>query len=103
MLPTGPASAVRITVHQPRGSTASVCTLAGSARRRDAGDAIVIVGHDLGRLAALADSATLLARGRAVGQGSANATLTADALTQAYGVAVSIATAGGRRIFWSEG
>lgn len=72
-------------------------------RRRDAGDAIVIVGHDLGRLAALADSATLLARGRAVGQGSADATLTSDALTQAYGVSVSIATAGGRRIFWSEG
>ncbi|MFM1964630.1 MAG: hypothetical protein RL134_355 [Actinomycetota bacterium] len=72
-------------------------------RRRDAGDSIVIVGHDLGRLAALADSATLLSRGRVVGQGSAAATLTADALTQAYGVPVSTSLADGRRVFWSEG
>lgn len=72
-------------------------------RRREAGDAIVIVGHDLGRLAALADSATLLARGRIVGQGPANTTLTAEALTRAYGVTVSTTTADGRRVFWSEG
>lgn len=72
-------------------------------RRRDAGDAIVIVGHDLGRLAALADSATLLARGRVVGQGPASTTLTAEALTRAYGVPVSTTTADGRRVFWSEG
>lgn len=72
-------------------------------RRRDAGDAIVIVGHDLGRLAALADSVTLLAHGRVVGQGPASTTLTADALTRAYGVPVSITTAEGRRTFWSEG
>lgn len=72
-------------------------------RRRDAGDAIVIVGHDLGRLAALADSATLLARGRVIGQGSASTTLTAEALTRAYGVPVSTTTADGRRVFWSEG
>jgi len=49
------------------------------------------------------DSATVLSRGRVVGQGSADATLTEDALTRAYGVRVSIATAGGRRVFWSEG
>lgn len=72
-------------------------------RRREAGDAIVIVGHDLGRLAALADSATLLARGCVVGQGSANTTLTAEALTHAYGVPVSTTNADGRRVFWSEG
>lgn len=72
-------------------------------RRRDAGDAIVIVGHDLGRLAALADSATLLAGGRVVDQGPASTTLTAEALTRAYGVPVSTITADGRRVFWSEG
>ena len=72
-------------------------------RRREAGDAIVIVGHDLGRLAALADSATLLAHGRVVGQGRASTTLTAEALTRAYGVPVSTTTADGRRMFWSEG
>ena len=49
------------------------------------------------------DSATVLSRGRVVGQGSADATLTEDALTRAYGVRVSIATAGGRRVFWAEG
>ena len=72
-------------------------------RRRDAGDTIVIVGHDLGRLAALADSATLLARGRVVAQGPASTTLTAEALTRAYGVPVSTTTTDGRRVFWSEG
>lgn len=72
-------------------------------RRRDAGDAIVIVGHDLGRLAALADSASLLSRGRIVGQGEAPATLTAEALTRAYGVPVSTAQTDGRTVFWSAG
>ncbi len=72
-------------------------------RRREAGDAIIIVGHDLGRLAALADTATLLSRGRAVGQGAAATTLTAEALTLAYGVPVSTTTTDGRRVFWSEG
>ena len=70
-------------------------------RRRDAGDAIVIVGHDIGRLAAVADSATLLARGCVVAQGSADDTLRAETLTQAYGVSVSTAMAQGRRIYWS--
>jgi iron complex transport system ATP-binding protein len=72
-------------------------------RRRDAGDAIVIVGHDLGRLAALADTATLLSRGRVVGQGPAASTLTAEALTQAYGVPVETSSVDGRRVFWSAG
>jgi iron complex transport system ATP-binding protein len=71
-------------------------------RRRDAGDAIVIVGHDLGRLAAVADTATLLSRGEVIAQGSAAQTLTAEALTKAYGVAVATATAEGRRIYWSR-
>ena len=68
-------------------------------RRREAGDAIVIVGHDLGRLAALADSATLLARGSGLAQGSASKT----ALTRAYGVPVSMSAAEGRHVYWSEG
>jgi iron complex transport system ATP-binding protein len=72
-------------------------------RRRDAGDAIVIVGHDLGRLAALADSTTLLSRGRVVGQGPADTKLTAETLTRAYGVPVSTSIADGRRVFWSDG
>lgn len=71
-------------------------------RRRDAGDAIIIVGHDLGRLAALADSATLLARGHVVARGPAASTLTAEALTRAYGVPVTTAMAQGRRVFWAE-
>jgi len=71
-------------------------------RRREAGDTIVIVGHDLGRLAALADSVTLLSRGRVVAHGAAETTLTAEALTRAYRVPVSFADADGRRIFWSE-
>jgi iron complex transport system ATP-binding protein len=72
-------------------------------RRRDAGDAVVIVGHDLGRLAALADSATLLSRGHVVDQGPAATTLTAASLTRAYGVPVSTSLTEGRRVFWSEG
>lgn len=71
-------------------------------RRRDAGDAIVVVGHDLGRLAAVADTATLLSRGRVIGHGRADSTLTAEALTRAYGVPVSTSTADGRRAFWVE-
>jgi len=72
-------------------------------RRRDVGDTVIVVSHDLGRLAAVADSATLMSRGRVVGQGPADATLTAQALTRAYGVPVSTSTADGRRIFWSHG
>lgn len=72
-------------------------------RRREAGDAIVIVGHDLGRLAALADSATLLSHGRVLAQGPTTETLTTEALTRAYGVPVSSATVAGRNVFWSEG
>ena len=86
----------------------SALDLAGQAnlddavrRRRDAGDAIVIVGHDLGRLAAVADTATLLARGRVIAQGPAADTLSAESLTEAYGVPVSTALAQGRRIYWS--
>lgn len=72
-------------------------------RRRDAGDAIVIVGHDLGRLAALADTATLLSRGRVLAHGTATRTLSPEALTEAYGVPVSSALAEGRRVYWSGG
>lgn len=69
--------------------------------RRDEGDAVVIVGHDLGRLSALADTATLMSQGRALAQGPASTVLTADALTRAYGVAVSATSHGERRFFWS--
>ncbi|MGA1661318.1 MAG: ABC transporter ATP-binding protein [Candidatus Nanopelagicales bacterium] len=72
-------------------------------RRRAAGDAIVIVGHDLGRLAALADTVTLLSHGRVVGQGSVETTLSPGALTQAYGVPVASSSIDGRTVFWSEG
>lgn len=76
---------------------------AAIGRRREAGDAIVIVGHDLGRLASLADTATLLSHGRVVGQGSVETTLSPAALTQAYGVPVASGSIDGRTIFWSEG
>jgi iron complex transport system ATP-binding protein len=72
-------------------------------RRRDAGDAIVIVGHDLGRLSAIADSATLLSRGCVIGQGPAQRTLTAQSLTTAYGVAVQESQSDSRRSFWVTG
>ena len=71
--------------------------------RRDVGDAIVIVSHDLGRLAALADCVTLLSRGRVASQGTAESTLTAEALTRAYGVPVSAGSANGHQVFWSQG
>lgn len=71
-------------------------------RRREAGDAIIIVGHDLGRLAALADTATLLSGGHAIAQGPASQTLDAESLTRAYGIAVSTATAEGRRVYWAD-
>lgn len=71
--------------------------------RRDAGDAVVVVGHDLGRLCALADTATLLSRGHVVAQGAASETLTSDSLSRAYGVPVSTSNAAGRRAFWAEG
>lgn len=72
-------------------------------RRRDAGDAIVIVGHDLGRLAALADRATLLSRGRVVSQGPVETTLSPAALTQAYGVPVESRSVDRHTVFWSVG
>lgn len=72
-------------------------------RRRDAGDAIVIVGHDLSRLSAIADSATLLSQGRIVSQGPVADTLTAKTLSQAYGVEVTEHQSDGRRSFWVSG
>lgn len=71
--------------------------------RRDAGDAVVIVGHDLGRLSALADTATLMSRGRIVAQGAVSEALTSESLSRAYGVPVSTSTTDGRRAFWAEG
>jgi iron complex transport system ATP-binding protein len=80
-------------------------------RRRDAGDAIVVVGHDLGRLSAIADTATLLSHGRVVSQGMASDTLTAANLSKAYGVKVAEQPSNvyndgpndGRRTFWVPG
>lgn len=71
-------------------------------RRRDAGCAVVLVGHDLGRLSALADSASLLSRGRIIAQGPAAQTLTAESLSEAYGIRVSYGEADGRRVFWAQ-
>lgn len=72
-------------------------------RRRDAGDAIVIVGHDLGRLAALADDVTVLAKGRVVAHGTPGTTLTAQTLSTAYGVPVTMGEVDGRPAFWVSG
>lgn len=69
---------------------------------RDAGSTIVIVGHDLGRLSALADSATLLAHGRVVSQGTVSDTLTVEALSAAYGMPVATRSLDGRRIYWAN-
>ena len=62
------------------------------SNRRNAGDAIVVVSHDLGRIAALADQVTLLARGRICRHGRAAETLTAPILSEAFGVPMRIVT-----------
>lgn len=65
------------------------------ARRRDAGDAIVVVSHDLARVAALADDVTLLSQGRVIAQGTVAETFTPALLTAAYGLPVTVLDANG--------
>jgi iron complex transport system ATP-binding protein len=59
-------------------------------RRRAAGDAIVIISHDLTRVARLADDVTVLENGRVLAAGAMRQTMTADVLSEAYGVAVDV-------------
>lgn len=71
-------------------------------RRRDAGAAVVVVGHDLSRIAALADDVTLLDHGRVIAQGSATAILTGENLSAAYGVPVREGHIDELRHFWVQ-
>ncbi len=59
-------------------------------RRRVAGDAIVLISHDLTRVASLADEVTVLKDGRVLAAGSVPQTMTAPVLSEAYGVAVDV-------------
>jgi iron complex transport system ATP-binding protein len=52
--------------------------------RASAGDAVVIVLHDLGAAAAYADAVTLLSRGRVVAAGTVDEVMTAERLTDVY-------------------
>ncbi|MCC6646804.1 MAG: ABC transporter ATP-binding protein [Polyangiaceae bacterium] len=55
------------------------------------GRGVLVVLHDLEAAARLADRVTLLASGRVVGAGAPEETLTAAALSRAFGVAVDVA------------
>lgn len=59
-------------------------------RRRSAGDAIVIISHDLTRVASLADDVTVLKNGRVLAAGPVEQAMTAPVLSEAYGVAVDV-------------
>lgn len=59
-------------------------------RRRIAGDAIVLISHDLTRVANLADEVTVLKDGRVLAAGSVTQTMTASVLSEAYGVTVEV-------------
>ena len=65
----------------------------------DGGAGVIVVLHDLGHAARVADDVLLLAGGRIVAAGPADDVLTAPLIAQTYGVDVHIADApGGRRI-----
>ena len=59
-------------------------------RRRVAGDAIVLISHDLTRVASLADEVTVLKDGRVLAAGSVPHTMTAPVLSEAYDVPVDV-------------
>lgn len=59
-------------------------------RRRAAGDAIVLISHDLQRVAALADEVTLLKNGRVLATGDPARVMTPALLSDAYGIAVDL-------------
>jgi peptide/nickel transport system ATP-binding protein len=63
---------------------------AAMQRRRAAGDAIVVVSHDLSRMAALADDVTVLKDGRILEAGSVTQTMTAPVLSEAYDITVDV-------------
>ncbi|MEJ3748007.1 heme ABC transporter ATP-binding protein [Actinomycetes bacterium KLBMP 9797] len=65
-----------------------VLTLARERAR--AGDAVVVVLHDLGLAAAYADRVALLAGGRVVADGKPDEVLTADTLTDVYRLPVEV-------------
>lgn len=59
-------------------------------RRRAAGDAIVLISHDLTRVAGLADEVTVLQDGRVIAAGCVEQAMTAATLSEAYGVTVQV-------------
>ncbi len=72
-------------------------------RRREQGVAVVVVSHDLSRVAALADEVTLLEHGRVIAQGAAEQMLTAETLSAAYSVPVQEGRIDDLRHFWVRG
>ena len=69
-----------------------------------AGRGVVLVVHDLGLAARIADDVVLLKRGRVVAAGAADAVLTADLIGETYGITVEIGrTPGGARYILPTG
>lgn len=62
------------------------------AQRREAGDGIVLVSHDLSRISTLADDVTVLVDGRCLAQGSVASTFTDAVLSQAFSVPMQVTT-----------
>lgn len=69
-------------------------------RRREAGVAVVLVTHDLSRVAGLADEVTLLDHGKVLAQGPTDTMLNAAHLSDAYGVPVREGHIDELRHFW---
>ena len=59
-------------------------------RRRDAGDTIVVISHDLTRVAAIADTVTVLKDGHLLTHGKVAATMTTDILSEAYSIPIEV-------------
>lgn len=59
-------------------------------RRRHAGDTIVVVSHDLNRIAAIADTVTVLKDGHLLTHGSVASTMTTDILSEAYSIPIEV-------------
>ncbi|MDR5698731.1 heme ABC transporter ATP-binding protein [Agromyces aerolatus] len=64
--------------------------LTTARERADAGDAVVVVLHDLGAAAAYADVVTLLSHGRVVATGPVADVMTAERLTEIYGHPIDV-------------
>lgn len=67
-------------------------------RRRTTGDTIVVVSHDLTRVAGLADTVTVLKAGRSIAEGDVSSTMTAEILSEAYGIPVEVTNSRGSLI-----